>query len=242
MTAASITVEATPDSVAEQALASFHSNTKHHTLTVLHDDGLYRHLRFRHDNAECAAAEARGEKPCRSVGSAYWFDLVTWPGNLAITGDCSSYLFGRAASEDMLAFFRGKNINPGYWAEKVKAPDPDSGVKRYSAEAFLRQAAEEAAACEPDFPGLAAAVQAAVTDELFNAESEDQAREFLNDFEYQPPPPRAAFAFRFAGAWEWDLRDYAFHYLWACHAIVWGIARYDEVKAARQQTPEGPPK
>lgn len=236
----SLTAAATPDSVADQALASFHSNTKHHTLAVLHDDGLYRHLRFRHDKAECAAAEARGEKACRSAGSAWWFDLVTWPGNLAITGDCSSYLFGRGADEDMLAFFRGQRINPGYWAEKVKASDGDSGVRRYSADVFLRQVAEEAAACEPDFPGLAAAVQAAVTDELFNAE--DQAREFLNDFEYQPPPPRAAFAFRFAGAWEWDLRDYAFHYLWACHAITWGIPRYDEVKAHMQPVTKGPPK
>lgn len=220
---------------AEQALASFRSSTRHHALAVVRDDGPYRHLRYLHDKAECAAAGARGEKPCGPVGSAYWFDIVTWPGNLAFTGDMGSYLFGRTTSEDMLAFFRGQRANPGYWAEKVKAADPDAGIRRYSEQVFLRDVADEAAGYEDAFPGLTAAVHAAVTDELFNAESEDQAREFLNDFEYRPGdgdvPDDAPLAFRFANAWEWDLRDFAFHYLWCCHAITWGIARYDEAKA-----------
>lgn len=214
----STTTETMAPGVAAQALASFQASTGHHELAVLRDDGLYRHLRFRGTSS-----------------SSYWFDIVTWPGNLAFTGDMGSYLFGRAGSEDMLAFFRGRRINPGYWAEKVKAAD-HSGVKRYSPEVFLQSVAEEAAGYEDAFPGLTYAVNAAVTDELFNAEDEAQAREFLNDFEYRPADEDARddapLAFRFADAWEWDLTDFGFHYLWCCHALVWGIARYDEAKAA----------
>jgi hypothetical protein len=218
----STTTETMTPGVEAQALASFQASTRHHELAVLRDDGLYRHLRY------------------RGTSSSYWFDIVTWPGNLAITGDMGSYLFGRAASEDMLEFFRGKRINPGYWAEKVKAADPEGGVRRYSADAFLQSVAEEAAGYEDAFPGLTYTVNAAVTDELFNAEDEGQAREFLNDFEYRPADgdarDDAPLAFRFADPWEWDLTDFGFHYLWCCHAITWGITRYDESKAAEGQS------
>jgi hypothetical protein len=232
-------------SVTELAKDSFQAGTRHHTLTVIRDEGLYRHLRYRHDKAECAAAEARGEKPCRAAGSSYWFDLVTWPGHLAFTGDMGSYLFGRTSDEDLLAFFRGcRNINPGYWSEKVKAADPDGGVKRYSPEVFLQSVAEDAAAGEEEFPGLIDAVRAAVTGELFNAEDEWQARDFLNEFEYRPADEEARddapLAFRFANAWEWDLTDFGFHYLWCCYALVWGVARYDEMQASVQATAATP--
>jgi len=67
----------------------FKRDTKDHEMTVLHEDGLYRHLRFR--------------KPAGGY-SEYWFDLVTWPGVLVIRGDMETFAFSR--TEDMLAFFR----------------------------------------------------------------------------------------------------------------------------------------
>lgn len=72
----------------------------HHRMHILHEDGLYRHLRFRKPD--------RGE---------YWFDLVTWPGHLTITGDMGTYTFARVT--DMFEFFTGY-INTGYWAEKLQ--------------------------------------------------------------------------------------------------------------------------
>ncbi len=30
-----------------------------------------------------------------------------------------------------------------------------------------------------------------------------------------------------SGAWEWDLTDWDFHFLWCLHAIAWGIQQYD---------------
>ena len=37
--------------------------------------------------------------------------------------------------------------------------------------------------------------------------------------------------FTFTDVWEWEFKDYHWWFLWACHAIVWGIAQYDAAKA-----------
>lgn len=75
-----------------------------HTMTVLRDDGPYRHLRF-------ATPGTR----------MYAYDLITWPGSLCFQGDYGTWVFSR--QEDMFAFFAQDtgDINPGYWAEKVTA-------------------------------------------------------------------------------------------------------------------------
>lgn len=70
-------------------------------MTILKEDGVYRHLQFR--------------KPGSSF---YHFELITFPGYLVITGDMGSYTFSRV--HDMFEFFSSNGyINSGYWAEKV---------------------------------------------------------------------------------------------------------------------------
>lgn len=59
-----------------------------HEMHVLHDDGLYRHIRFK-----------------RPGTLMYHFDLITWPGVLAVNGDMGSYMFSRVT--DMFTFFTG---------------------------------------------------------------------------------------------------------------------------------------
>lgn len=81
-------------------LSKFNGDTENHQLSILHDDGLYRHLRFKAPDS-----------------GFYWFDLITWPGNLTITGDMGTYTFRRV--EDMFTFFTGY-INTSYWAEKLQ--------------------------------------------------------------------------------------------------------------------------
>lgn len=44
---------------------------------------------------------------------------------------------------------------------------------------------------------------------------------------------RQTAGFDFDGFYEWNVRKLTFHYLWACHSAVWGIARYDAVTAAK---------
>jgi hypothetical protein len=210
--------------IAEQ----FPGDVAGHKLTVRHDDGLYRHLR------------------CSNPGNSfYWFEIVTWPGSLAIRGDMGGgWIFSRI--EDMFEFFRshrshGSRINPGYWAEKL----PDSGRSvRVHSEQVLRVRLDEALAeYERDvYPELEAAHRRAVADaghapvprapmtpdavgELVADYAEDDrlrfeegARELLAELE------RADVV---GETWEWNLSDWDWPFLWACHAIVWAISEYD---------------
>ena len=228
------------------AAAVFAKNTAHHEMTVLHEDGLYRHLRFR--------------RPDRSE---YWFDLVTWPGALAISGDMGGYTFRRI--DDMFAFFRqsaSHGINPHYWSEKLDG-DQD-WAKAYDEDLFKRQVAEELAEVEEGCPGVTAAWNEKVDGILpdYYTATEDEARRALEDFTFNllfkasctcgdsyeatdqddtimwkygghsgkghSVSVKQTDGFRFYDTWEWDLRDYTYQFLWCCHAIVWGVAQYDK--------------
>jgi hypothetical protein len=48
---------------------------------------------------------------------------------------------------------------------------------------------------------------------------ESGARAALDGFDHK--------GFQFYDTWEWDFRDYDWWFLWACQAIVWGIAQFD---------------
>lgn len=100
-----------PETLANIAAGErFAENTKDHVLTVQHDDGLYKHLLI------------------KAPGSSfYWYEIITWPGCLTISGDMGTWTFRR--DTDMLAFFRANpdrqlghdyRINASYWAEKLQ--------------------------------------------------------------------------------------------------------------------------
>jgi hypothetical protein len=200
----------------------FASETTEHKMTIKHDDGLYRHLRF-----------------MKPDSSSYWFDLVTWPGKLAFVGDGTGYVFSR--DEDMFAFFRigsGYGINPTYWSEKL-VTDRDS-VRTYSETKFREHVIDAVRDAGGEYPGLWKAVKNDVFDEDFcDWQYEDNARQLVNDFSFtvkRParqdfvPEPVKPKTFRFTDTWEWDLRDYDWWFLWACHGIAWGIQQYDGAK------------
>ncbi len=199
--------------------ARFARDIAQHRMTVLQDDGHYRHLRFM-------------QPP--SGSSCYWFDLITVPGALIFQGDGETFAFRR--TEDMFQFFRSgiwrdgsHHIHPSYWSEKLTI-DRDS-VMTYSEELFKGQVAEELKIAEEFYPGVTAAWQEKAEGFLaeYNTEHEETAREALRDFEYLEVDQTGE-AFSFSDTWEWEFRDYDWWYLWACHAIVWGIARYDRVR------------
>ncbi|HEY9410227.1 MAG TPA: hypothetical protein VIP77_11660 [Jiangellaceae bacterium] len=238
-----------------QSKARFLRESSQHRMTVLHDDGLYRHLRFADP---------------RSGWGFYWFELITTPNTLIFRGDGESFVFSRL--EDMFKFFRtglGRDgsidINPQYWSEKLTS-DRDS-VTKYDREIVERQVREcvVEAIRERTAPR---GIGKVVTDEILNSyylDTEDEARRVLYEFEhgneYMPkctcgkngPQVSATWeagrwrdqhrkengtthkvridqvaGFDFQDASEWDLRDYGWWFLWACHAIVWGIRRYDK--------------
>ncbi len=67
--------------------AEFLKDVSAHVMRVIRDDGAHRHLRF-----------------AAPTSSIYWFDVITYPGELVITGDCGTYVFRRLP--DMFEFFR----------------------------------------------------------------------------------------------------------------------------------------
>jgi len=193
----------------------FADDTAEHQLAVLHDDGLYRHLRF--------------QKPGTGIG---WFDLITWPGNLAIRGDCGTFTFARL--DDMFEFFRGNRINPGYWAEKT--PGGTRSCKEYSQEKLNRRVAEELAEAEPERPGITAAWAEKVSGEWpgwpeYDTTYEHEARRALDEFRYLPDGSTEK-PFEFWSTCEWDLTDWRWEFLWCCYAIQWGIQQYDAARTA----------
>ena len=115
------------------ALNRFTKDTEGFTLTIAHDDGLYRHMLFR--------------APEYTFGS-YWFDLHTAPGTLTFRGDMGTWVFSR--TEDMFSFFRvhqdrpGYGINPSYWAEKVIARDRHGDTDEYDRHVLARAVHERA--------------------------------------------------------------------------------------------------
>jgi hypothetical protein len=152
----------------------FYRDTAHHELTILHDDGLYRHIRM---------------MPNRTRSSAYWYEIITWPGNLVFRGDGETFAFSR--TEDMFEFFRSGlykdgsvHINPGYWAEKLTSNR--ECVKTYDEEKFKKYTAEILAEAERDYPGLTEAWKKATSGFTaeYNTEHEQGAWEALSHFEY----------------------------------------------------------
>jgi len=183
----------------------FRKRVKHHRMTILRDDGLYRHLRFSDPNH----------------GSIDRFDLVTWPGHLCYCGDMGTYVFMRC--DDMFSFFRRSrpdgrmlDINPDYWYEKVEAEDC-SGVKRYTtkrAEQVIRHWVQ----------GEPRKVQQAVRDEILSRlddGGEDFIRRLCDDFEHDG-------RLIFQGFYEADLTEFTYRFIFCCRAIAWGIAKYDK--------------
>jgi hypothetical protein len=185
----------------------FAKETAEHELTVLRDDGLYRHLRFK-----------------ASGTSFYWYDLITWPGYLAVGGDVDWFVFARV--EDMFTFFRDGSrygINPVYWSEKLQ--DGRERVRRYCEDAFKRVVGEELKRLPvPNLSEAQREARSLLRERMDDGDAQwaESAREMLADAEQ---------AGLFSDTWEWNFTDWDWAFLWCCHAIVAGIARYDAAKA-----------
>ncbi|SKT28760.1 hypothetical protein [Mycobacteroides abscessus] len=190
----------------EQMLAI---STRNHRMTILREEGLYRHIRF------------------AEPGTGIWrFDLVTWPGHLVITGDLEDFHFARI--EDMFEFFRNPvgYINPQYWAEKLRGPVRSMS---FSQDVFKRLVYDHFRDwCRwndgPHRPLWRAICNEVLLDEYGEMGDETMAHYALTQFRRGD--------FEFTDSWEWELKDYDFHFLVALHAIVWGINQYDAAKAA----------
>lgn len=171
-------------------------NAKDHELVVLHEDGLYRHLRF------------------QTPGTRMWhWDLITWPGSLAIRGDIGEgFIFTR--TEDMLRFFdQGQAagwIKAGYWAEKLDRGS--RSVRSFSPKTFREWVAEAVEDRED---------AAEIIDAAADVDYDHEAVDVLNDHRVDWDD---------VGAWQ----DYDYHFILALHAILWGAKKYHASKAVAE--------
>jgi hypothetical protein len=240
--------------------ARFARETRGHEMTVLHDDGLYRHLKFM--NLE--------------NGSFGAFHLITWPYNLVVkTG--WTFHFDIDATEDMFDLFRRTartgEINPGYWSEKVRAGrdevegfDPDllkgevaSTIAQWMRDDLedrvVRQAQrfgyslkevgttpeirrELARQVRPEWMNANRQLREAVEGHFFsdmadyNIEYESEAHRALHDFTFRPEGDTSEYPYYFADWHEWRMKDYTPGFLHSCHAIRHGIDLYDAAQKA----------
>ena len=203
-----------------------------HEMTVIRDDGVHRHIRFKQPDS-----------------SNMFFDLVTWPGFLCYSGDMGTYVFQR--TQDMFGFFRKNGrldgIDRRYWAEKIEAAD-NTGVTRHSHDEFMRQINDWVDQhAEGDKPGddepeqLAlwaeayAELRAEVESEVLSADSNEvRCFDAANDFTHAGHAWKAFHGpdakFEFTEFWEVDTKEYTPRFLWCCYALAWGIEQYDAAK------------
>lgn len=221
----------------------FLNDIKEHEITILGDDGSDRHIRFKRPGTSC-----------------YFFDLITWPGHLCISGDCGTYVFRRL--QDMFEFFRTDRkaddslaINPQYWAEKVVSSDKD-GVKEFSFDTFkanikdwIDQQEDGDKPCEDEPEELAlyiaaySELRAAIDEEVLNCDdNEVRAYDAANDFEHTGEAWQKAFGeksqFQFVDYFETDNTAYTHGFIWNCYAIAWGISKYDAAKTLAMKEQE----
>ena len=226
----------------------FLGDVAQHEMTIIRDDGLYRHIRFK-----------------RPGSSAYWFDILTWPSRLCISGDMGDYVFSRLP--DMFEFFRREPnekgaipINPDYWGEKLVAISGrgrlPASIFRWDHKQFKKCVSSDVESyiehrlTDPDSPYadlLKAAKRdlwEAVRDEVLGCDEDEFSamtaiRDFSFDYECggthwcdtreRMVPDMEHFCFQ--DFYEHNCKQYDFSFLWILHAVVWGIQQYDARKA-----------
>lgn len=201
-----------------------------HEMTVIRDDGVYRHIRFK-----------------RPSTTSFYFDLITWPGHLCYTGDMGTYVFSR--TRDMLEFFRcaqedtrlpeGRKlvINPQYWSEKLQAADCNGASigrsKVFSAEKFKAAVSELRLGWIRE-AGLGKAARRelwdAVRDEVLGAAKEDELAALSAARDFYHSDSESGRWFDFSTIWGCDLKEYTYRFIWCCYALAWAIDQYDNAK------------
>lgn len=189
----------------------------HHEMTILLDQGLYRHLRF--------------EQPSAFATRVPPFEIFTSPGNLGIAGEMGTYIFARL--DDMFVFFETPNgrVNPEYWSEKVTAQAVHAPVRCYSPEAFRKCILQDYhdrkyAFDSEDQQRLLHHIQTQILDHP-DAQYEKTAQELLRRFYFRVDRhDQVPVVFDYADVEICSFTDFHPRFLWCLEAIVFGIEQY----------------
>jgi hypothetical protein len=212
-------------------LTQFRKDIATHEMEVVLDQGMHRHLRFK-----------------RPGTNNYHFDIVTWPGNLAMTGDMGASVFSRLP--DMFEFFRqpdhmhegahGLYINRSYWCEKLVANDgPARAYDQDLLAPLLRERFEDYMSGQ-DLDGMdqGHALAQALWEQIEEDVHGDNAQEAIVSADAFEPAAwsdhgQAFEDFAFTDMWECAgrLEDYTYHMTWRLYAVAHAVRAYDEWKA-----------
>lgn len=218
-----------PKSEAEKALSYFLKDVKGHQMTIVNNNGVYRHVTFSSPGTSNAH-----------------FELLTWPGHLAIAGDMGSYMFSR--NEDMFTFFRAgevkdgesvhEQINPRYWAEKLISECKHSPAFKMcplaiaeNVKDFVEDHKKSSDLSEEDLEDLQEEVDGEILSLLYEGSGEyeiNKALTAISDF--------SSHGLEFTDFHESKMDRASGHYAWCCAAIVWGIDQYDRFMALNNET------
>jgi hypothetical protein len=201
----------------EPCKTHFLKDVGRHKMTVMLNDGLYRHLRF-----------------ARPGSSNFHFNIVTWPGYLAITGDMEAFTFSR--TPDMFEFFRGVSINPMYWSEKIVATSRHGGHRKFSPNLFKREIREDFKQWKFKNPAERKEAWDAILFDIYEPEENDGNHAIHEVMDYCCPVTRN----RFVDFWDHTFEDYTYHFIWACRAIRWSIEQFDKVQVLEWQHDRSP--
>jgi hypothetical protein len=207
----------------------FLENIKNHKLTVLLDNGIYKHLRFKSKDT-----------------NSYYFDIVTYPNHLVISGDMGCLVASRIP--DMFEFYRtdrnymlkdGRKlaINPSYWAEKIVSGKDD--IKEFSINKLKKNVTEYIDSClfgedwsENEIDLLKCDILSAI--DYTDNNSSDCMFDMIDSFQYykDKTPYSDNPDFEFTDWWEYHgyCEEFTFHYIWNCYAIAYAVQEYDKLR------------
>lgn len=205
-------------------------DTANHRLKIIRDDGLYRHLRMQQPGT-----------------SFYYYDVITWPGYLTVTGDMGTWTFSRIA--DMFNFFGGwtGGINTGYWSEKLEAGAGCSArellAKEYDHDAFCKSLKESLSEYLEEGEDAAQEEDDDWEDDDDTSDSDkSKIREAVRDlcragFNNEWEAYQAVYDADWPEGWSaWDVcggltfKTYTSHFRWILFAITWAISKYHNAK------------
>ncbi len=188
----------------------FKRDIRDHRMTIIRDDDVHRHIQFKRPNTSC-----------------YYFDIITWPGYLAISGDCGSYTFARI--RDMFEFFSDESrdpyfINPSYWGEKLQSVDRHGGYQEFSGEKLAEIFKSWMDEHDFDDDEAKGRLKAALDwhDWGRGVENYGDAIHAISEISSEADYP----GFQIDELWDYRTDDFTFRYIWCIRAIRWAVCQY----------------
>lgn len=170
----------------------FDEDIKKHVITMKHDDGLYKHYLCQRPN-DCFE----------------WFEIITWPGKLCISGDMGSFLFAR--TENMVNFMSDHIRSRSYIAEKCIAHE--NKIREFKKDIFYEQLDELIKDKQSN----------ETTYEEMNEIQEkiDEIKESFSYYESEYDAEKAMYESELFSDELPDCKYFTYHFLWCLHAIEW---------------------